>query len=202
MQCSASSFRRELKRYEEEGPEAILGKYGKNRGRSYALNTLGEYVENAMELFISLYMTDNQPAVYGCWLRTAARMWSLKSEREGGSIEEFNASFSSCSTFVRALKARLNDEEICIAREGYDAFNRKHMVHIDRDYSEMGASSGWFSDHHKLDCMCLDEKGIPNRPWITVWRDIRTEYWLGWHIRLEAPSTEVVSQTFVDCVAR
>lgn len=202
MQCSASSFRRELKRYEEEGPEAILGKYGKNRGHSYALGALGEYADEALEIFTGLYLNDNQPAAYGCWLRTAARIWSLKSEREGGSIEEFNASFPSCSTFVRALKSRFSDAEICIAREGYDAFNRKHMVHVDRDYSEMEAGTGWFSDHHKLDLMCLDEKGNPKRPWVTVWRDIRTGYWLGWHIRHEDPSTEVVSQTFVDCVAR
>lgn len=90
MQCSASSFRRELKRYEEEGPEAILGKYGKNRGHSYALGALGEYADEALEIFTGLYLNDNQPAAYGCWLRTAARIWSLKSEREGGSIEEFN----------------------------------------------------------------------------------------------------------------
>ncbi len=202
LRCSASSFRREFKRYEDEGPEAIIGKYGRNRGRSYAINSLGEFADQALEIFIGLYLNDNQPAAYGCWLRTAARIWTLKSESGACEIQSFNETFPSCATFMRALRTRFSEAEICMAREGYDAFNRKHMVHVDRDYDDVEAGSGWFSDHHKLDLMCLDEKGNPRRPWVTAWRDIRTGYWVAWYIRHEDPSTEVVSQTFTDGVRK
>ncbi len=202
LRCSASAFRREFKRYEDEGPEAIIGKYGRNRGRSYAINSLGEFADQALEIFTGLYLNDNQPAAYGCWLRTAARIWTLTSESSVCDIKDFNETFPSCATFMRALRTRFSEAEICLAREGRDAFDRKHNPSADRDYGEIEAGSVWYSDHHQLDLMCLDENGNPRRPWVTAWRDKLTGYLLSWHVRHDDPSTEVVSQTFIDGVRK
>lgn len=198
LQCSASAFRREFKRYQDEGPEAIIGKYGGNRGRSYAIETLGDDSEHAFETFRDLYLSDNQPAAYGCWLRTAARIWKLRNEQAPCDVKEFNAEFPSCATFLRALRSRYSAAEICLAREGFDAFNRKHHIHADRSYDDVPAGHAWFSDHHKLDIICYDEQGNAKRPWVTVWRDVKTGYWLSYHLRHADPSAEIVSSTFID----
>ncbi len=182
------------------GAEALLCKYGGNRSKALSFKQLGKWGEIAFEKFRELYLSDNRIAAERCWLLARAHTCAAAGAIVKEDADDVYASFPSCASFLRALKARHGEAEICLAREGFDAYNRKHNLHSDRDHDNIVAGRIWFSDHHKIDVLCQDSMGNPVRPWLTVWRDMRTGYWLSWHLREEDPSSEIVSQVFADGV--
>ncbi|RPH89403.1 MAG: hypothetical protein EHM72_20435, partial [Calditrichaeota bacterium] len=94
-----------------------------------------------------------------------------------------------------------------LARFGQSAFNRKYGDYVER-FMNMPAGAVWVSDHMQADVLVYPDgapaaaredlknlfafraQGKPARPWITVWRDMRTSKWLGWLIHVEPPNTD------------
>ncbi|MDT8324285.1 MAG: DDE-type integrase/transposase/recombinase [Bacteroidota bacterium] len=200
---SVASFRRVLREYNEEGAAALLYGYGNSRGRSIAIARLGAWAELAIETFAELYLNDNKPPASKCWLYTRSIVRQNVNDEQPGYGDKLLEEFPSCSTFVREIDKRYGVSAVVLARDGEQVWNRTEAAYIDRDYENVKPGHIWFSDHHTLDIECLSSYGAaPRRPYLTVWRDMKTGLWLAWTLRFEPPNAEIVMATFVRAVER
>lgn len=80
---------------------------------------------------------------------------------------------------------RLDPAMICMAREGPDAWNRKHKAPLQQDPNAYAPGECWESDHCTLDFEIRVMRGdgwARTRPQLTTWFDRRTRRVMGWEI--------------------
>ncbi|MCB0713421.1 MAG: DDE-type integrase/transposase/recombinase [Ignavibacteriae bacterium] len=181
-QTSYPSIMRMRKTYKEEGVAGLLAGYGKTRGTTTV-------EPRWMEYFKSVFLKQTGPSLKNCWVQTLGFARKLDSTIT-------KDSFPSHEAFRRLLFASMPEDAIYLARYGYDAWNRKYGAHIDRDLSKVKAGEVWFSDHRQLDILLTLPNGKQARPWVTVWRDMRTSRWMSWYLHIEDPNADHVFHSF------
>lgn len=198
---SYQSYRRELERFNSEGIQGILGKYGKRAGKT-VVNPAD------FEVFQSLYLKESRPSIESCWKATLGT--SIK--RNYGEIPE---NFPSAASFFRLLKKSVPERTINTLRFGYQSSKKNYDSYCDRDFSDIAAGSLWESDHMQVDTLCIEKlpKELqaqvdqmtrkmralidkPFRPWLTAWKDVKTGRMLSWLLHPEAPNSDHIFETF------
>lgn len=168
--------------YDEEGISGLLAQYGKRAGET-TVN------EDDYEYFKSQYMVEGAPSVRSCWIYTLGY-----AQRRNPAVTVDN--FPSPHAFIRRLKSEIPEAAICLAREGYSAYNRKFASYIDRDYSAVRAGSVWVSDHAQVDVAVAMPNGKICFPWVTAWRCFKTSKWVGWDLHMESPNSDHIFLAF------
>jgi hypothetical protein len=98
------------------------------------------------------------------------------------------------------LKA-LPQTKVVRAREGPEAHNNKCGTYLERDYSTLHTNELWCADDSELDVMCNDN-GVPCRPWISCWQDVRSRRIVGYCIFNHAPNQNTILSAFrMGCLA-
>lgn len=209
----------------EEGLHAILGGYGKTRGRAFAIEELDELGEVAYRRFKGLYLNDSQKTRQDCYHAARGRALELQKAIDPSKIEELYAHFPHLQTFLRTLEKEMPKHMIFYRRYGEQAYIRKYGEHIDRDDTGIRVGEIWESDHHLIDNLWiataegLSEKDAAHirtavremktkldgrhlRPWLTVWRDYKSGKILSWIVSFDAPNAERVLNCFADAVLK
>ena len=169
------------KRYENEGINGLLAKYGKKKPTAKIKKEHFEYFKN-------LFLKEGSPSLQTCWditLGYAIRTSNITKSK-----------FPSRMTFLRRLEKELSRSEIYLARNGKTKWNRKYGTYIVRDYSDILSGQVWVSDHAQIDIACLTEDGNVVFPWVTAWRDFKSGKWLGWILQTGSPNSDLIFQSF------
>src|SRR5574344_2097080 len=168
------------RKYEKNGIEALLSKYGHRKG-CFKIDT--EY----FDYFKSLYLKEGAPSAQSAWIMT------LGFAKETCNIDIKN--FPSSKSFIRKLRKDVPEQAIFLARYGDAAWNKKYASYIPRDYSNITAGNFWVSDHAQID-VAVNFNGSVCFPWVTVFRDIKSSKWLGWFLHADSPNSDHIFQAF------
>lgn len=182
LHTSYPAVMRARKAYKESGVAGLLADYGKTKGNSSVKDEWFDY-------FKSVFLKETGPSLKSCWVQTLGFARKL----DPSIVVD---SFPSHEAFRRKLYASLPEDAIYLARHGFDSWNKKYGAAVDRDLSRVRAGEVWFSDHRQLDILLSLPSGKQARPWVTVWRDMRTSRWMGWFLHIEAPTADHVFQSF------
>lgn len=177
---SYASIRLAIKKYEKNGISGLISKNGQRKG-------ISKVKDNYFQYFKSLYLKEGSPSAVICWRMTFgyARQFETLQANE----------FPSWWSFVRKLEKEVPEQAIYLARYGQQAWNKKYAKYVSRNYSDVIAGSFWVSDHAQIDVAVI-VNGKVCFPWVTVFRDIKTSKWLGWHLHFESPNSDHIFQAF------
>lgn len=195
---SYRSLMRIRKDYAERGIESLLGAYGKTRNRALSVEQLGEFGERCFEYFKSIYLSQSAPTAQQTYYATRGYGIELYAKLNTGDVSAFDTQFPSQATFTRKLERELGESAIYLARNGWDAWNRKFGNHLTRDYSNVRAGEIWVSDHHQLDVLCTAPDGSLKRAWLTAWICMKSHKFLSYELALGAPNSDRIINTFAD----
>jgi len=168
------------KKYELNGVAGLLSQNGKRKGSS-------RVKEDYFQYFKSLYLKEGAPSAFICWRMT----FGYARQFENSQVNEFPSWWS----FERKLKNEIPQQAIYLARYGQQAWNKKYAKYVSRDYSDIVAGAFWVSDHAQIDVAVIVD-GKVYFPWVTVFRDVKTSKWLGWHLHFESPNSDHIFQSF------
>lgn len=141
-----------------------------------------------LELFKNFYLIEGGGSVISCWRLVIGEL-----TRQG--FTDFD-NFPSPRSFSRALDRTVSREAQYFARKGRDAWYKLYSPYLERDLSKVNPGDVWFSDHHQLDLLCIDDSGETFFPWLTVWSDWKSGKWLGWFLHREPPCSDQIFQAF------
>jgi len=180
MQTSRSSVMRKRKEKRELGKSALLGQYGKSRGKS-------KVSDIAFEDYRRFYMKEGGPSANRCWMMTLGLHCTA---------EEKDA-FPQVRSFSRRLEREIGASAIFLARNGWHKWNRKYGSYIERDYDQISAGEIWVSDHAQIDVAVKSKKdGKPVFGWITSFTDMKTGKCMSCFYHEEAPNSDHIFQAF------
>lgn len=177
LKTSYSSVMYFRKEYELKGIAGLLAKPSGNTGKTKLQKEWVEY-------FKQLYLIEGAPTAESCHRIVK------------GCFGANNKDFPSVRTFLRKLQMEVPKQSIYLARYGYSKWNKKYGNYIERDYSNVRAGQCWVSDHAQIDVAVLNREGKVCFPWVTAWRDFKTNKWLGWLLHEENGNSDHIFQTF------
>jgi hypothetical protein len=221
MPTSLRSYYRIKKDYEKKGVRALVGQWGRNKGRALSIEALGEIGAEAYARFRDSYLSDSRPSASSC--REIALAYAVRmAERVAPeTAADVRYRFPDEDTFVRAVYSERGAHFVYRLRMGEEAANRKYGNAIIRDDSDVRAGDVWVSDHHQIDNLWIaglsgreipeelkgeleamraagELDGATRRPWLTAWRDYKTGKWLSWMLRFADPNSERIMETFAE----
>jgi transposase InsO family protein len=173
---SYASLCRNRKKYEEGGILALFPKWTNK--------ITGKIQDEWMQLFESLYLSQNRPSAFSCWVKVMGKYGNNNP-----------ANFPCLDTFLKQLRETKGQSAIDYARLGYQKWNRKYNHYIERDYGNVKAGEVWVSDHNQID-VATDVNGKAVFVWQTVWRDFKSGKWLSWFIHPDPPNTDHILHSF------
>ena len=183
-----SSLMRMKKRYDIDGINGLLAKYGHH-------NAQAKIPDEFFEYFKELYLKEGCPSAQSCWDSTYGYIKRTYPNVDLKKLPKY-------STFLRRLEREVPKQHIFFVRYGEAAWNRKFGNYIERDYSNITCNQVWVSDHAQIDVACLDENNKVVFPWVTAWRDYKSGKWLGWFLQTGSPNSDHIFQTFFYAVEK
>lgn len=111
------------------------------------------------------------------------------------------ANLPSIATIRRYIPRHWSRQTIILYREGEEAFRRKALPFIERDRTTVAVMDVWTADHSEMDLFCVDLNGKKIRPWVTDFRDLRSNKRMGWQVHT-GPSGSTVLAAFANAVRR
>lgn len=177
FKTSYSSVMYFKKEYKLKGIAGLLAKPSGNTGKTKLQKEWVEY-------FKQLYLIEGAPTAESCHRIVK------------GCFGANNNDFPSVRTFLRKLQREVPKQSIYLARYGYSKWNKKYGNYIERDYSNVRVGQCWVSDHAQIDVAVVNNDGKVCFPWVTAWRDFKTNKWLGWLLHEESGNSDHIFQTF------
>jgi transposase InsO family protein len=166
-------------------PEFRLRSLVDVRGRTTSLKpqASGRSAE-AWDYFKHLYLDPRKPGIQTCYELTAQK------------AAEQQWSWPAYNTICRAVRDEIPKATQVLFREGRKAFESTCVPRVRRSFDHLATHDTWCADESTLDfyCRCPDGKGGWKRirPILTAWLDIRSRYFVGWHISDRANSDTIV----------
>lgn len=116
-------------------------------------------------------------------------------------LAKFGDDAPSESTFKRLLARDVTKGDMILARDGDRAFNGKAAAFINRDYSQLDVGEWICGDEHQFDVFIINpyRNGELDRPWVTMFIDLRTRAPMGWTISFEH-NTQTIVEAFIHAV--
>ncbi|MBK7106848.1 MAG: DDE-type integrase/transposase/recombinase [Ignavibacteriae bacterium] len=192
----------------ESGKIGLIGKYGKNAGKTTVK-------DEWFEIYKELRLTQGQKSAKSCWIKVIGKIKELNSQIDISEIPSVDA-------FERRLKNEIPESARHLATKGFKSYNKKFNNYLNRTYDNLISGQVWVSDHRQLDFGVIDslpyrvkeelnewfeenpnaflENGKNSKvqfPWITVWIDFKSGKWLGWFLHVEDPNTDHILYSFV-----
>jgi len=161
----------------------LLGQYGKRRG-------LSAVPDEPFYYFKRLYMTQGRASAQSCYRSTMG--WAKKNGYDIDTMPKLGA-------FMLRLKNEIPKDAIYASRHGLAAANRKYGDFIVRNYDNVLSGEVWVSDHVQLDVAVWHTYEGRKKvvfPWITVMRDFKSGYWVGWYLHAESPNSDHIFTAF------
>lgn len=155
------------------------------RGGNGGAPTCGE---NAWSFFRRIYLTTNKPSVALAWRMTRVQAAIRAEEGEDG------WEWPSRPHVSRMVNERISRQEIVLAREGKDAWEKLFKAPMEQDPDAWGAGERWDADHSRFDCFIRVLRGgfwKAERAWLTAWIDWRTRRLMGWMVTTSPDSGSV-----------
>lgn len=147
-----------------------------------------EIPEPAWNFFIANWLSENKPdasVIYKETVKVAkAQNWGI---------------LPGYKTFLRRIKDLPENLRI-LGREGPTALKQK-LPHQWRDYTALGFHQLWESDGRKADVSCRWPDGTIGRPFVVIWREVRTRVVLSARIYHFA-NGEIVMESFESALRR
>jgi hypothetical protein len=140
----------------------------------------------AGELFDSLALQESAPSYSDCYITTKGYMSRMYPTMVLPHLQSFK----------RRFDAKYPQHVQDFARKGYRFYQRNWEYYIPRKLDNLASGKGWFSDHHQLDTLVIMPDGTQVRPWITVWRDIRSGKMLAVFYHDAAPNSDHIFYAF------
>lgn len=159
---------------QHEKLNGLIPKAHKNRGRSLTLT------EDMKCLIVSHYCREAQPFAQHTY------------ERLSEYCENTGQYCPSRST-VRRHIASIPPSVICLSRDGADAYIRKYGYFATRDLNGLPVNAWWCIDHRQFDVLVYEDERRERmfRPWLTAIMDLRSRYFVGYHIGPIPNSTSI-----------
>jgi hypothetical protein len=179
IKISANSIYDKRAKYNKYGILGLIPGWGKRSGKT-------KVPQEAAEIFHSLVLQDTAPSFYQAYVITLGQM---QKTRPGLTLPGLGA-------FMRFYKNSYRPHQRDLARRGIAYYQRNWEYYIERTCDKLEAGKGFFSDHHQLDNLMLMPDGKQERPWVTVWRDIRSGKMLGWFLHRESPAADHIFYAF------
>lgn len=180
MKTSAKTIMRDRKAVREQGMTALLGEYGKTRGKT-------KVSPDAFKKFKEFFLVEGGPSARSCWIGVVGACCS----------PENVDSFPKVEAFTRLLKKEVGESAAYLARNGWHKWNRKYASYIERDYDQIAAGEVWVSDHAQVDVAIKSRKdGKPVFGWITSFIDMKTGKALSCLYHEEPPNSDHIFQAF------
>ncbi len=85
------------------------------------------------------------------------------------------------------------------ARSRKHDFDKFNMPFVSRNNEDYRPGQLWFCDHTEDDFIVLNERGKPDRRWITAWMDMRTRLLIGYHLSWQ-PNSQTIALSFRNAV--
>jgi hypothetical protein len=164
-------------------PEEFIGKYGKRRGVSDVPDDLFDYFKKS-------YMTQGQTSAHSCWMSTMGF-----ARKNGYDID----ALPKAGAFMRRFNNEVPKDAAYAARHGMAAADRKYGDFIIRNYDNVLSGEVWVSDHVQLDVAAWHSHEGRTKavfPWVTVMRDFKSGYWVGWYLHADAPNSDHIFTAF------
>jgi transposase InsO family protein len=119
-----------------------------------------------------------------------SRMVALgKASQRGEIVGQEN--FPSVHAFLRRLESEVAPALIEYARKGQKKWYDKNGINIERDYSQVPVGRVWVGDTHTWDVFVrVGKDPVPSTVYITLMLDMASQFPMGWHIHVSAPSAE------------
>ncbi|MCL2689045.1 MAG: hypothetical protein FWE57_04260 [Chitinispirillia bacterium] len=178
---SVKTFYKKLKLFREGGKAALLGNYGKNRGRTTVPDSMYENYKACV------MMNDGVSKVKAWQVATGL-------EVEAGSNFE---QLPKVQALDRLHKRKVPKAVETLARKGVAVYNRECAPYIERDDSVVLAGEYWMADHYQEDKFVI-VKGYkkPQRPWVTVWADVKSRRILSAYAYIGNPNSDDIFTAF------
>lgn len=142
-----------------------------NRGRP--TGQIKTCSDAAWEAFCGYYLNMQQWSVAKCYRAVAEQ------------ARQHGWAWPSINRIYQLVDERIDPAMACLAREGSDAYNRKHKAPLQQDPDAWAPGECWESDHCTLDFEVRVVRGdgwARTRPQLTTWFDRRTRRVMGWEI--------------------
>lgn len=172
---SKRSLQRWLIRYRNEG---LLGLVDMRGGGKF----IGQIIsEEALELFKSMYLTQQQLSVKACWQNIC---YVNKDKQKGWKIPSLPFMYKFVTNRI-PLPVRI------LHREGMTAYQAKCAPYTEIDPDSIQPGQVWIGDHSQLNCW-IRHRGRWVRPWITAWQDMRSRAIIGFYISASPNQTTIL----------
>jgi len=170
---------------------ALLDGRGGNGGES----TLGD---EAWAFFKGIYLTTNKITVAAAWRWTRSHADAMRAQGEAG------WEWPSQRHVARLVKERISPSMLSLAREGEDAWAKKHQRPLEQHPDAWAAGERWDADHSRFDFFIRVLRGgvwKAERPWLTCWLDWRTRRVMGWRVTTN-PDAQSVRTSLLHALRR
>ncbi|MGP1587283.1 MAG: Mu transposase C-terminal domain-containing protein [Treponemataceae bacterium] len=167
-----------LKAFKKQGAEGLIAKYGMNTGGAGA--SLTDLEKNYLRHF---WLKNTQPTVSHALMLMKAN------------IPYSNCSYQVANNYLKSIP-------LCIAdfyRKGKSRFENAYLPYMEQDVERYKSLDLVVSDHHVLDCVCIDN-GKLIRPWITTMQDYRSGKILGWCVCRKPSSLSIIVAYYMTCI--
>lgn len=131
-----------------------------------------------------------------CGFYLTPQLWSIKKcHRAVGELAASKGwAWPSYSRVRQLVEERLSPGQVCMAREGRDAWLKKFKAPMEQNPDAWAAGQCWEGDHSVLDFEVRVVKGdgwTRTRPQLTAWLDRRSRRLMGWVISEQGNSTTI-----------
>jgi hypothetical protein len=155
----------------------------------YRGRTKNEIPEAAWEFFVRHWLTQNQPDVSVIYRQTL----QAAQAGEWGTLP-------SLKTFERRRNTDIPENLRILGREGETALRQK-LPHQKRDYTTLKLHELWESDGRKADTLCRWPDLSVFRPFVVIWREVRTRVVLS--VRIYSYATgELIIESLASAMRR
>ncbi len=169
------SLQRWLIKFRDEG---LLGLVDMRGGGKFIRQMISE---EAIELFKSMYLTQQQLSIKACWRNVC---YVNKDEQRGWKIP-------SLPFMYKFVRNRIPLPVQVLHREGLTAYEAKCAPYTEIDPDSIQPGQVWVGDHSQLNCW-IRHRGRWIRPWITAWQDMRSRAIVGFDISASPNQTTIL----------
>ncbi len=164
---------------------------------SILLERTGETV--ALESFLkSLYARENVNAT-SCYKALKCLVIKDQVLKPGGEVATLDDLPSKRSVIRFLTNWRRETLAVRRGRSRKHDWEKSQEPYVTRDLSQVSPGEIMIGDHTELDFMVLNDRGKPDRRWVTAFCDMKSGAWLGWHLSWQ-PNSGTIALSFRQAV--
>lgn len=173
------TFRRWEKVHRTKGLAGLVDRRGGDQRTAQTCS------EDAWQYFKLLYLDKRKPTRKKCWRRTC------------NYAAQHGLTWLSYGACCQRVNAEIPKGTLVLKREGLRAWQAQCAPRMQRDIEQVYTLQVWCGDEHTLDFFCRvrgrNGEWKRTRPVLTAWMDVRSRYFVGWHIDATGNSDTILA---------